>query len=51
MKHRCIIKCDKFVYLRVGDDIGCLLGSGLVSCILSDCYVIKQHGKASQDRI
>ncbi len=26
-------------------------GSGLVSCILSHCYVIKQHGKASQDRI
>jgi len=27
------------------------LGSGLVSCILIHCYVIKQHGKASQDRI
>ncbi|MFA6055433.1 MAG: hypothetical protein WC769_08670 [Thermodesulfovibrionales bacterium] len=27
------------------------MGSGLVSCILSDCYVIKQHGKTVKNRI
>ncbi len=27
------------------------LGSGLVSCIVSDCYVIKQHVKTVKDRI